>query len=81
MLFLEVESALQQSIDEADGERDWQVSDAALEVIERLLLRSDAIIGSVPKYRYLDAWDRLSRFAKSADRSPIPGSQLKEAWA
>ncbi|KWA08219.1 hypothetical protein [Burkholderia territorii] len=79
-LFLTVELALQQSIDAAGNGQDWQVSDTALESIERLLLLSDAIISRVPRYRYVEALDQFCRFANSADRSPIPGSQLKEAW-
>jgi hypothetical protein len=78
-LFLEVESVLSQSIDAAGNGQAWQLSEPALWAIERLLLQSDAIIGGVPKYRYLEAWNKLSRFAESADQSPIPGSTLKEA--
>jgi hypothetical protein len=78
-LFLEAESALAQNIDAAGNGRAWQLSDDTLGAIERLLLQSDAIIGSVPKYRYLEAWDRLGRFVESADQSPIPGSKLNEA--
>ncbi|WP_232438835.1 hypothetical protein [Burkholderia ubonensis] len=54
-LFLEAEAALQQSIETAGQGREWCVSDDALALIERLLLRADAIVGSVPKYRYLEA--------------------------
>ncbi|KVN29793.1 hypothetical protein WJ63_08990 [Burkholderia pyrrocinia] len=79
-LFLQAEAALQQSIEAAGQGRDWQVSDDAPALIERLLLRADAIVGSVPKYRYLEAWDRLSRFASSAALSPLPGSSLTNVW-
>ncbi|WP_256253179.1 hypothetical protein [Burkholderia ubonensis] len=54
-LFLEAEAALQQSIEAAGQGREWRVSDEALALIERLLLRADSIVGSVPKYRYLDS--------------------------
>ncbi|WP_175753930.1 hypothetical protein [Burkholderia ambifaria] len=77
-LFLEVESVLSQSIEAAGNGQAWQLSEEALGTVERLLLRSDVIIGSVPKYRYLEAWDRLGRFAESAHLSPIPGSTLNE---
>ncbi|WP_243435627.1 hypothetical protein [Burkholderia pseudomallei] len=77
-LFLEVESALQQSIEAAGGGHDWHISESAINAIERLLLRADTIVGSVPKFRYLEAWNKLSRFAESADLSPIPGSKLEE---
>ncbi|KWB20847.1 hypothetical protein WL32_17105 [Burkholderia cepacia] len=78
-LFLEVESVLSRSVDAAGSGQPWQLSDDALGAIERLLVRADVIIGGVPKYRYLDAWSKLSRFAESADQSPIPGSTLREA--
>ncbi|MXN77778.1 hypothetical protein GR157_23910 [Burkholderia sp. 4701] len=79
-LFLHAEAALQQSIEAAGQGRAWQVSDDGLELIERLLLRADAIVGSVPKYRYLEAWDRLSCFARSTAPSPLPGSSLTLVW-
>ncbi len=79
-LFLQSEAALQQSIEVAGQGRDWQVSEDALALIERLLLRADAIVGSVPKYRYLEAWNRLSRFASSPALSPLPGSRLTQVW-
>ncbi len=77
-LFLESEAALQQSIETAGQGWDWQVSGDALALIERLLLRTDAIVGSVPKYRYLEAWKRLSHFASSTALSPLPGSSLRQ---
>ncbi|QVN19001.1 hypothetical protein [Burkholderia pyrrocinia] len=77
-LFLEAEAVLDQSVEAAGDGQDWQVTEDALEAIERLLLRADAIVGSVPKYRYLEAWNKLCHFAESADRSPIPGSKLEE---
>ncbi|OJB46758.1 hypothetical protein [Burkholderia ubonensis] len=79
-LFLDAEAALQQSIEAAGQGRDWDVSDDALALIERLLPRADAIVGSVPKYRYLEAWDRLGRFAASPALSPLPGSRMTKVW-
>ncbi|MBK3337224.1 hypothetical protein [Burkholderia pseudomallei] len=80
-LFLEVEAALQQCIEAAGSGKAWRVSDDALDAVQRMLLRSDVIVGSVPKYRYLEAWDKLNRFAQSPNLSPIPGSALQEVWA
>ncbi|HDR9090084.1 hypothetical protein VI03_31065 [Burkholderia vietnamiensis] len=76
-LFLEVEAALQQCIEPAGSRQAWRVPDDALDA----LLRSDAIIGSVPKYRYLEAWEKLNRFAQSPNLSPIPRSKLQEVRA
>lgn len=80
-LFLEVEAALQRCIEAAGNGQAWQVPDVALDAVQRMLLRSDAIVGSVPKYRYLEAWDKLNRFAQSPNLSPIPGSKLQEVWS
>ncbi|WP_240674688.1 hypothetical protein [Burkholderia stabilis] len=79
-LFLGAEAVLQQSIDTAANGQEWKVPDDSLVLIEQLLLRMDVLVASVPKYRYLQAWDRLGRFAISAECSPLPGSQLTEAW-
>ncbi|WP_175891656.1 hypothetical protein [Burkholderia cepacia] len=79
-LFREVKSALKQSIDAAGNGHAWRLSEDALGAIERLLLRSDVIVGSIPKYCYLEAWGKLGRFAESEHLSPIPGSTLREVW-
>ncbi|MBJ9698334.1 hypothetical protein I5699_35270 [Burkholderia cenocepacia] len=75
-LFLGAETVLQDSIDSAADGREWHVPTNRLPEIERLLLRMDALVATVPKYRYLQAWDRLGRFATSANCSPLPGSRL-----
>jgi len=77
-LFLRAESLLQESIDSAASGLDWNLPTERLGPIEQLLLRMDALVGSVPKYRYLEAWDKLGRFAGSDDCSPLPGSQLNK---
>ncbi|HGL5379819.1 TPA: hypothetical protein ACXJGC_001567 [Burkholderia cenocepacia] len=75
-LFLGAETVLQDSIDSAADGREWHVPTNRLPEIEQLLLRMDALVATVPKYRYLQAWDRLGRFATSANCSPLPGSRL-----
>ncbi|WP_244137139.1 hypothetical protein [Burkholderia pyrrocinia] len=80
-LFLEAESVLEQSVEAAGDGQGWRITKDALAAIEQLLLRVDAIVGSVPKYHYLEARNKLGRFAASADRSPIPGSKLNEVRA
>lgn len=77
-LFLEAESVLQQSLEVAGNGQGGQMTEDAYKTIERFLLRADAILGNVPKFRYLEAWNKLCHFAESADRSPIPGSKLEE---
>lgn len=77
-LFLAAEVLLQQSIDSATSELEWSLPTDRLGPIEQLLLRMDALVAGVPKFRYLEAWNKLGRFAESADLSPIPGSKLEE---
>ncbi|WP_244137159.1 hypothetical protein [Burkholderia pyrrocinia] len=79
-LFLEVESVLQHSIGDAAAGRNWGVLDEHRATIARLLLRTDVLVSQVPKYRYVQAWNKLCRFACSAEHSPLPGSQLAEVW-
>jgi hypothetical protein len=40
--------------------------------VERVLVLHDGQLAAVPKFRYLEAWDRLQRFVASNMRSPIP---------
>ncbi|WP_204356226.1 hypothetical protein [Burkholderia sp. JP2-270] len=75
-LFLGAESVLQQSIDSAASGQEWNVPNERLSMIEQLLLKMDVLVASVPKYRYVQAWDKLGRFANSPKYSPLPGSRL-----
>ncbi|MFP3182418.1 MAG: hypothetical protein RXR52_32405 [Paraburkholderia sp.] len=77
-LFLEVEMGLDKSIREASRGRDWQVDAQWLPAIGQVLRRNDEIVGSVPRFRYTEAWERLRRFVISAQISPLPGSPLNE---
>lgn len=77
-LFLEVEAALHESIRAAGAGRDWQLPDDRLPAIGRVLLRCDEAVANVPKYRYVEAWERLNAFVRSARHSPLPGSRLVE---
>ncbi len=79
-LFIEVEAALERSIRAAEQGQEWQLSAEGLSGLERILLRCDEMIGSLPKYRYVDAWNKLQRFVQSPSRSPLPGSLLEEVW-
>jgi hypothetical protein len=79
-LFLDVETVLDRSILAAEQGCDWQLQPEWLPAIERILLRFDDIVGSVPKYRYVESWDKLCRFVGSARQSPLPGSRLDGVW-
>lgn len=45
-------------------------------VVERALVQYDEQLAAVPRFRYLDAWDRLQRFVSSGRRSPIPAKAV-----
>ncbi|WP_244137122.1 hypothetical protein [Burkholderia pyrrocinia] len=80
-LFLEVEAALDESIQVAGAGRDWRLPAERLPAIGLVLLRCDETVANVPKYRYVEAWEKLNAFVRSARKSPLPGSRLKEVWA
>ena len=80
-LFLEVEAALHESIEAAGAGRDGGLPSGCLPAIERVLLRCDEAVATMPKYRYGEAWEKVTAFIGSARESPLPGSQLNEVWA
>jgi len=43
-----------------------------------VLALHDAQLAAAPKFRYLEAWDRLQRFVASAMHSPIPKAVAAE---
>jgi hypothetical protein len=80
MLFLEVEAALDESMRAADAGGGWKIATERLPALEQVLQRSDEVVSGVPKYRYVEAWDRLNRFVGSEQHSPLPGSRMGEVW-
>ncbi len=75
-LFCEAETVLDSSISAAGQGHGWQVSAEQLLPVGQVALRYDEVLGRVPKYCYIESWDRLCRFVHSAATSPLPGSQL-----
>jgi hypothetical protein len=75
-LFCEAETVLDRSISAAGQGHGWQVRAGQLVPVGQVALRFDEMLGSVPKYRYIESWDRLCRFVHSVAPSPLPGSQL-----
>ncbi len=73
-VFRQVEATLDRCIRAASEKREWRLAEASLPAIEQVLRRSDEIVGSVPKYRYVEAWERLGRFVCSGQISPLPDS-------
>jgi hypothetical protein len=54
---------------------DWMLLDAERGALEQLLVVHDAQLAAVPMHRYLDAWEKVNRFAQAAGRSPIPAAE------
>ncbi|WP_322014609.1 hypothetical protein [Paraburkholderia sp. J12] len=74
--FRQAEVTLDRCIRAASEKRGWHLPEEVLPAIEQVLRRSDEIVGSVPKYRYVEAWERLERFVRSGRLSPLPGSGM-----
>ncbi|MGF6605424.1 hypothetical protein OKW45_000324 [Paraburkholderia sp. WSM4175] len=64
------------SISDAAQGHGAQVSAEQTVTVGQVASRYDEVLGSVPKYRYIESWDRLCRFVHSAATSPSSGSQL-----
>jgi hypothetical protein len=75
-LFREAETVLDSSISAAAQGHGWQVSAEQTVTVGQVASRYDEVLGSVPKYRYIESWDRLCRFVRSDATSPLPDSQL-----
>ncbi|MGR8023366.1 hypothetical protein [Burkholderia cenocepacia] len=78
--FLEVEAALDTSVQAAALGHDWQLDEKSIPMIEAMLLRFDEVVASVPAFRYQKAWARMAQFARSDLQSPIPGSRVEKVW-
>lgn len=79
-LLLEVEAVLSASIHAAAAGREWQLPAERLPEIGRVLLRCDEALASLPRYRYVEAWEKLKTFVDSSRPSPLPGSRLTQVW-
>ncbi|KVN06962.1 hypothetical protein [Burkholderia diffusa] len=67
------EAALRQCLKRVDLGEQWMVTDDERAAVEHALIRFDAQLITVPKYRYLAALEQLVHFTKSAKgASPIP---------
>ncbi|ORC51206.1 hypothetical protein B2G74_00015 [Burkholderia sp. A27] len=74
-LLLGVQATLNESIQAAGAGRDWRLPTECVPAIGRMLLRCvalrcvalrcDEAVANVPKYRYVDAWEKLSVSAGS----------------
>jgi hypothetical protein len=78
--FLAMEAAMDDSIRQFEENSSCNVSPPDLPLIEKILLEFDNVISSVPKYHYVDAYDKFHAFARSPDQSPLPGSRVSGIW-
>ncbi|HDR9511642.1 hypothetical protein C5615_35600 [Burkholderia cepacia] len=68
------EAALDACIKRIEHDQPCLLLGQAQAVVERVLVLHDEQLAAVPKFRYLEAWERLHRFVASAKASPIPAS-------
>lgn len=66
------EAALESCITRMEHHEPCLMRDQELAVVEQVLVLHDGQLASMPKHRYVQAWERLQRFIASQQRSPIP---------
>ncbi|RQQ00406.1 hypothetical protein DF164_29650 [Burkholderia stagnalis] len=66
------EAALDACIKRIEEDQPCLLLDQEQTVVERVLVLHDAQLAAAPKFRYLEAWDRLQSFVTSGMHSPIP---------
>ncbi|ABO58998.1 hypothetical protein WK24_19885 [Burkholderia vietnamiensis] len=71
-VYRRAEAALDACIKWIEQDRPCLLLDQEQMVVERVLVLHDEQLAAVPKFRYLEAWDRLHRFVKGGKSSPIP---------
>ncbi|AWV05525.1 hypothetical protein DM992_40230 (plasmid) [Burkholderia sp. JP2-270] len=68
------EAALDACIKRIEQDQPCLLLEQEQTVVERVLVLHDEQLAVVPKFRYLESWDRLQRFVKGGKSSPIPVS-------
>lgn len=71
-LFYLAEAALERSTTRAEHREAWTLPDDDCRAIEQILVLHDHQLASLPAHRYTSAWERLTRFIASPNRSPLP---------
>lgn len=79
-LFIEAETALEEGVRTAEQGGGWQLPEQRQAAIAHVVLRHDEAVAALPKYRYVEAWEKLNRFADSPRLSPLPGSKVGKVW-
>ncbi|MCI0151929.1 hypothetical protein KNO81_39515 [Paraburkholderia sediminicola] len=73
-VFRTADAVLERTATRAEQAQGWTLPEEDLSVLERILALHDLQLASMPSHRYLEAWDRLERFVRSDDLSPIAKS-------
>ncbi|KVC77765.1 hypothetical protein [Burkholderia ubonensis] len=69
------EAALDACIERIEHDQACLLLDQEQTAVERVLVLHDEQLAAVPKFRYLEACDRLRRFVAGRRRSPIPAAE------
>ncbi|WP_053293371.1 hypothetical protein [Burkholderia pseudomallei] len=72
------EAALERCMARAERGETWGMLDVDKSTIERVLLLHDEQLATTPTHRYLEALDKLNRFALEGLKSPIPTEPQSE---
>ncbi|KWC42411.1 hypothetical protein WL51_03475 [Burkholderia ubonensis] len=75
-LYRRAEAVLDACIARAERGERWALLEDELADVERVLVVHDEQLATIPKHRYLAAWERLQRFVAGAGRSPIPVAEM-----
>ncbi|CAE6845410.1 hypothetical protein R75461_07227 [Paraburkholderia nemoris] len=70
-VFREAEAALARCRIRANRHLGWTLPEEDQRVLEQILALHDGQLASLPSHRYTGAWERLQRFLRSDDWSPI----------
>jgi hypothetical protein len=73
-VFCNADAVLERTTARAEQAQRWAIPEEDHSVLERLLAFHDQQLDTILSHRYLEAWDRLERFVRSDDRSPIAKS-------
>ncbi|WP_423383471.1 hypothetical protein [Burkholderia sp. LMG 32019] len=75
-VFRDAEAALERSTTYAERNEGWAVPEEDCKAIEQILVLHDQQLGSLASHRYTSAWERLTQFIASPQRSPLPEPEL-----
>jgi hypothetical protein len=73
-VYVQAEAALERCLERAERESVWRFEPDDAPLFEAILRQGDRQLDGVPTYVYMDACERLDRFAVSGRRSPLPSA-------